>query len=71
MPIRIAIAHENRVVPLKDGVVSSELEKSLLEAEVNRIIDSLSLGWYESIFQSYWVSKGKTFISRPPLVERT
>ncbi|KAN0136073.1 hypothetical protein V8E53_005933 [Lactarius tabidus] len=63
MPIRIAIAHENRVVPLKDGVVSSELEKSLLEAEVNRIIDSLSLGWYESIFQSYWVSKPVKVVS--------
>ena len=33
------------------------LEKSLLGAEVNRIVDSLSLGWYESIFQSYWASK--------------
>ena len=57
IPIRIAIAHENRFVPLKDGVVSPKLDKSLLGAEVNRIIDSLSFGWYESIFQSYWVSK--------------
>jgi hypothetical protein len=57
IPIRIAIALENRVVPLKNGMVPSELERSLLGAEVNRIIDSLSLGWYESVFQSYWVSK--------------
>ena len=57
IPIHIAITHENRFVPLKDGVVSPQLEKSLLGAEVNRIVDSLSLGWYESIFQSYWASK--------------
>ena len=57
IPIHIAITQENRFVPLKDGVVSAELEKSLLGAEVNRIVDSLSLGWYESIFQSYWASK--------------
>jgi hypothetical protein len=57
IPIHIAITHENRFVPLKDGVVSPQLEKALLGAEVNRIVDSLSLGWYESIFQSYWASK--------------
>ena len=57
IPIQIAITHDNRFVPLKDGVVSAELEKSLLGAEVNKIVDSLSLGWYESIFQSYWASK--------------
>jgi hypothetical protein len=57
IPIHIAITHENRFVPLKDGVVSTQLEKTLLEAEVNKIVDSLSLGWYESIFQSYWASK--------------
>ncbi len=57
IPIQIAITHENRFVPLKDGVLSTELEKSLLGAEVNRIVDSLSVGWYESIFQSYWASK--------------
>ena len=57
IPIHIAITHENRFVPLKDGVISAELEKSLLGAEVNKIVDSLSLGWYESIFQSYWASK--------------
>ncbi|KAN0124603.1 hypothetical protein V8E53_015758, partial [Lactarius tabidus] len=50
-------SHENRFIPLKDGVVSPDLEKSLLGAEVNRIVDSLTLGWYESIFQWYWASK--------------
>ena len=57
IPIHIANTHENRFVPLKDGVVSTQLEKALLGAEVNKIVDSLSLGWYESIFQSYWALK--------------
>ncbi|KAI9455148.1 hypothetical protein BJY52DRAFT_1427134 [Lactarius psammicola] len=63
IPIHIAITHENRFVPLKDGVLSTELEKSLLGAEVNRIVDSLSVGWYESIFQSYWASKPVKVVS--------
>jgi hypothetical protein len=57
IPIHIAVTQENRFVPLKDGVLSAQLEISLLGAEVNRIIDNLSIGWYESIFQSYWASK--------------
>ena len=58
IPIHIVVTDENRFVPLKDGVITSpDLEKSLLGAEVNRIVDSLSLGWYESIFQSYWATK--------------
>ncbi|KAN0128699.1 hypothetical protein V8E53_013518 [Lactarius tabidus] len=48
---------------LKDGVVSPDLEKSLLGAEVNRIVGSLTLGWYESIFQSYWASKPVKVVS--------
>ncbi|KAF8270132.1 hypothetical protein EI94DRAFT_1572312 [Lactarius quietus] len=63
IPIHIAITHENRFVPLKDGVVSPQLEKSLLGAEVNRIVDSLTVGWYESIFQSYWASKPVKVVS--------
>ncbi|KAI9455154.1 hypothetical protein BJY52DRAFT_1122135, partial [Lactarius psammicola] len=63
IPINIAITHGNRFVPLKDGVVSAQLEKSLLGAEVNIIVDSLSLGWYESIFQSYWASKPVKVVS--------
>ena len=56
IPIRIAITYENSFVPLKNGAVSAALDRSLLEAEVERIADSLSLGWYESIFQSCWAS---------------
>jgi len=57
IPIHIAVCRENRFIPLKDGVYSPELEKSLLGAEVTKIVDSLSFGWYESLFQSYMASK--------------
>ena len=57
IPIHLALARDNRFVPLKDGVYSSEVEKSLLGAEINRIVDSISFGWYESIFQSYMADK--------------
>jgi hypothetical protein len=64
IPIQIAIAKKNRFIPLKDGVYSTDLEKSLLGADVNRIVDSLSFGWYESVFQSYMASKVILFPSR-------
>ncbi|OJA14299.1 hypothetical protein AZE42_01566 [Rhizopogon vesiculosus] len=44
IPIQIAVTKENRFIPLKDGVYSTELEKSLLGADVNRIVDFLSFG---------------------------
>ncbi len=65
IPIQIAVCRENRFVPLADGVLSAELERSLLGAEVNKIVDKLSFGWYESIFKSYMalkVSYAVTFI---------
>ena len=57
IPIHIAVCRENRFVPLADGVLSSDLERNLLGAEVNKIVDTLSFGWYESIFQSYMATK--------------
>ena len=57
IPIHLALARDNRFVPLKNGVYSVEVEKSLLGAEINRIVDSISFGWYESIFQSYMADK--------------
>ena len=57
IPIHIAVCRENRFVPLANGVISSDLERSLLGAEVNKIVDKLSFGWYESIFQSYLATK--------------
>jgi hypothetical protein len=66
IPIQIAVTRENRFLPLKDGVVSAALERSLLGAEVGQIVDALSLGWYESVFQSYMTSKvGLISTSRP------
>ena len=58
IPIQIAVTRENRFVPLKDGVWSAELERSLLGATVKMVANSISLGWYESIF------------SYPPYVHR-
>ena len=57
IPIHIAVTKDNRFVPLKDGVVSNEFERSLLGAEVSTVVDSISLGWYESILQSYMAAK--------------
>ncbi|KIK82025.1 hypothetical protein PAXRUDRAFT_832450 [Paxillus rubicundulus Ve08.2h10] len=63
IPIHIAITKENRFVPLKDGVYSTGHESSLIGADVNRIVDSLSFGWYESIFQSYMATKPVKVVS--------
>jgi len=38
-------------------VKSAEHEHALLGADVNQIVDAISLGWYESIFQSYMAQK--------------
>jgi hypothetical protein len=57
IPIHLAVCRENRFIPLKDGVYSSELERTLLGAEIDQIVDNLSFGWYESLFQSYMASK--------------
>ena len=63
IPIHIAVCRENRFVPLANGVISSELERSLLGADVNQIVDKLSFGWYESIFQSYMALKVQFLVS--------
>lgn len=57
IPIHIAVARDNRFIPLTDGVWSPEAEKELLGANINKVADSLSFGWYESIFQSYMSTK--------------
>jgi hypothetical protein len=57
VPIQVAVCRGNRFVPLADGVLSSDLERSLLSAEVSEIMDRLSFGRYESIFQSYLATK--------------
>jgi hypothetical protein len=57
IPIHLAVARDNRFVPLKDGVSSAEFERALLGATVEQVIDKLSFGWYESIFSSYMATK--------------
>ena len=61
IPIRIAVAQDNIFLPLKDGISSAEHEHLLLGAGVSQIVDTLSLGWYESIFQSYMAQKVRNF----------
>ncbi|KAG9308631.1 hypothetical protein JVU11DRAFT_11582 [Chiua virens] len=63
IPIHLALARDNRFVPLKNGVYSADVERSLLGAEINRIVDTISFGWYESIFQSYMSDKPVRVVS--------
>ncbi|KAJ6609456.1 hypothetical protein B0H10DRAFT_2063907 [Mycena sp. CBHHK59/15] len=63
IPIQIAVTRENRFLPLKDGVISATLERQLLGAEVCQIVDAISIGWYESVLQSYMVSKPVKVVS--------
>jgi hypothetical protein len=57
IPIHIALTHDNRFIPLKDGIWSADYERSLAGARVDQIVDSISFGWYESIFRSYMAAK--------------
>ncbi|KAG8900443.1 hypothetical protein FRB99_006039 [Tulasnella sp. 403] len=63
IPIHIALARENRFVPLKDGILDPALERQLLGAEVANIIDAITVGWYESIFSSYMATKPVKVVS--------
>jgi hypothetical protein len=57
IPIHIAVTRDNRFLPLADGIISPALERALLCATDQQIVDKLSFGWYESIFQSYMSTK--------------
>lgn len=61
----MAVARDNRFIPLKDGVQDADHERSLQGANVPAIVEKLSLGWYESIFQSYMATT-----VRPGEIER-
>ncbi|KAG8733017.1 hypothetical protein FRC11_009235 [Ceratobasidium sp. 423] len=63
IPLHLAVARENRFIPLKDGVWNPDYERSLLGEDVPAMIDVLSLGWYESIFQSYMAKKTVRVVS--------
>ncbi|KAL4249106.1 hypothetical protein ABKN59_005757 [Abortiporus biennis] len=63
IPIHIAITRENRFIPLKDGVWSTDVERSFLGAKIDQIVNGLSFGWYESVFQSYMANKPVRVVS--------
>ncbi|CAE6410576.1 unnamed protein product [Rhizoctonia solani] len=63
IPLHLAITRDNRFIPLKDGIWDPEYERSLLGADVPTIINSLSIGWYESLFQSYMATKPVRVVS--------
>ncbi|KAF8341346.1 uncharacterized protein EI90DRAFT_1724498 [Cantharellus anzutake] len=63
IPIHIAVATSNRFTPLEDGVSSPEFEQRLLGADILTIADSISIGWYESIFKTYMASKPVKVVS--------
>ncbi|KAG8693956.1 hypothetical protein FRC09_010163, partial [Ceratobasidium sp. 395] len=71
IPLHLAITRDNRFIPLKDGVWDPEYERSLLGADVSAIIDALSLGWYESLFQSYMATKASIAYYMALLSDRT
>ncbi|TCD67573.1 hypothetical protein EIP91_012270 [Steccherinum ochraceum] len=63
IPIHVAVTRDNRFIPLKDGIWSPDLERALLGATVSQIVDNLTFGWYESIFESYMASKPVRVVS--------
>ncbi|KAF8317563.1 hypothetical protein DL93DRAFT_2095570 [Clavulina sp. PMI_390] len=71
IPIHLAIASGNRFIPLANGVNSAEYERSLLGADVIQIANSISLGWYESIFASYMATKPVKVVSSITLGEQS
>ena len=63
IPIQIAVCRENQFLPVANGAISTEFERFLLSTDVNRILDKLSFGWYESIFKSYMAMKVQSLVS--------
>ncbi|KAJ3232590.1 hypothetical protein HDU81_002853 [Chytriomyces hyalinus] len=49
IPIQISMATQNRFMPLRDGVVSQEVE----QPDIGSISEAISFGWYESIISYY------------------
>ncbi|CAE7065773.1 unnamed protein product, partial [Rhizoctonia solani] len=66
VPLHLAITLDNKFMPLKDGVWDPDYECSMVGATIAEVNDSLSLGRYESIFQSYMAKKARRLaISKP------
>ncbi|EIN14302.1 hypothetical protein PUNSTDRAFT_41556 [Punctularia strigosozonata HHB-11173 SS5] len=62
IPIHIAVTKDNRFVPLKDGVWSAQLERSLLGATVDQIIDQIIVYLLVVVYgkQGVWLSATPT-----------
>ncbi|KAG8955288.1 hypothetical protein FRC03_011217 [Tulasnella sp. 419] len=63
VPIQIAVVRHDTFIPLKDGFLDSRQEHSILGPTVDQITDSISLGWYEPIFQFYMATKRVKVVS--------
>ncbi|KAH7337761.1 hypothetical protein B0J17DRAFT_664159 [Rhizoctonia solani] len=63
IPMHLAVAKNNGFIPLKDGVWDLDYQRSLLGTDFSSNVDALSLGWYESVFQSYMANKPVRVIS--------
>lgn len=63
IPLHIAVTNANHFVALKDGSSSTEFRELLSGVSVGEIATSLSFGWYESIFASYFARKPVRVIS--------
>lgn len=63
IPVHIALAQENRFVPLKDGRCRKGRNNELLGLEVSEIIDAITLGPYEAILGSYMATKPVRVVS--------
>lgn len=63
IPIHIAVARDNRFLPLQDGVSSDDLTLKLLGSEVGEIINAITIGPYEAILGSYMATKPVKVVS--------
>ncbi|KAG8834734.1 hypothetical protein FRC17_007458 [Serendipita sp. 399] len=53
IPIHIAVTRFHRFIPLSDGVYSEDSRDKGSRPTIKDIVERLSFGWYESIFNSY------------------
>ncbi|KAH7325389.1 hypothetical protein B0J17DRAFT_581807, partial [Rhizoctonia solani] len=63
IPLHLAMTINNKFIPLRDGIWDPEYERRLVGATISEVIDSLSLGWYESLLQTYMASKPVRVVS--------
>lgn len=57
VPIHIAIAYNNQFIPIKNGIWNPEASAKVTGRKLDEVVDTLSFGWYESLFQSYKAQK--------------